>query len=82
MATTTRSTASSRSSCHQTDHAPTRPGRLCDRPRAGTRAGATAVGRLNRRDFGVDFSTILEAGVVVVGDQVDLQIEIEAKLNT
>ena len=51
-------------------------------PRAGTRAGATAVGRLNRRDFGVDFSTILEAGVVVVGDQVDLQLEIEAKLNT
>ncbi len=50
-------------------------------PRAGTRAGATAVGRLNRRDFGVDFSTILEAGVVVVGDQVDLQIEVEAKLN-
>jgi polyisoprenoid-binding protein YceI len=50
-------------------------------PKAGTRAGVTAVGRLNRRDFGVDFNAILETGSVVVGDQVDLQLEIEAKLN-
>nr|MDQ6946291.1 YceI family protein [Actinomycetota bacterium] len=48
----------------------------------GTRAGFTATGAIRRSDFGVDFNAALETGGVVVGDKVDLHLEIEAVLNT
>ena len=51
-------------------------------PYGGTRTGFTAIGQLNRSDFGVDFNAALEAGGVVVGNRVDLLLEIEAVLNT
>ena len=44
------------------------------------RAGFTAIGTLNRRDFGVNFNALLETGGVVVADRVDLHLEIEAVL--
>jgi polyisoprenoid-binding protein YceI len=50
-------------------------------PFGGTRAGFTAIGELKRSDFGVDFNAVLEAGGVVVGDRVDVYLEIEAVLN-
>jgi polyisoprenoid-binding protein YceI len=50
-------------------------------PFGGTRAGFTAIGELKRSDFGVDFNAVLEAGGVVVGDKVDIYLEIEAVLN-
>ena len=50
-------------------------------PFGGTRAGFTAIGELKRSDFGVDFNAVLEAGGVVVGDRVDIYLEIEAVLN-
>jgi len=50
-------------------------------PYGGTRTGFTAIGQLNRSDFGVDFNAVLEAGGVVVGDKVDILLEIEAVLN-
>jgi polyisoprenoid-binding protein YceI len=50
-------------------------------PYGGTRAGFTAIGQLKRSDFGVDFNAVLETGGVVVGDKVDLHLEIEAVLN-
>jgi polyisoprenoid-binding protein YceI len=34
-----------------------------------------------RSDFGVDFNAVLEAGGVVVGDRVDIYLEIEAVQN-
>ena len=50
-------------------------------PFGGTRAGFSAIGELKRSDFGVDFNAVLEAGGVVVGDRVDIYLEIEAVLN-
>jgi polyisoprenoid-binding protein YceI len=45
----------------------------------GTRAGFTARGRLNRNDFGISFGAVTN-GVVVLGDHIDLTLEIEAIL--
>ncbi len=47
----------------------------------GTRAGFTATGEIKRSDFAVDFNAALETGGVVVGDKVNLHLEIEAVLN-
>jgi polyisoprenoid-binding protein YceI len=44
-----------------------------------TRAGFTARGKINRRDFGVSFGGVTN-GVVAVGDTIDLILEIEAVL--
>jgi polyisoprenoid-binding protein YceI len=49
-------------------------------PFGGTRAGFTATGEINRRDFGVNFSAPMETGGVVVSDKVAIQLEIEAVL--
>jgi polyisoprenoid-binding protein YceI len=49
-------------------------------PYGGTRAGFTATGEINRRDFGVNFSAPMETGGVVVSDKIGLQLEIEAVL--
>lgn len=49
-------------------------------PYGGTRAGFTAAGEINRRDFGVNFSAPMETGGVVVSDKVAIQLEIEAVL--
>jgi polyisoprenoid-binding protein YceI len=51
-------------------------------PFGGTRTGFTAIGQLKRSDFGVDFNAVLETGGVLVGDRVDILLEIEAVLNT
>ena len=44
----------------------------------GTRAGFTATGEINRRDFGVSFNAPMANGGVVVSDKVSLHLEIEA----
>ena len=44
----------------------------------GYRAGFTATGELNRRDFNVNFNAPLQNGGVVVADKIQLQLEIEA----
>jgi polyisoprenoid-binding protein YceI len=49
-------------------------------PFGGTRAGFTAAGEINRRDFGVNFSAPMETGGVVVSDKITIQLEIEAVL--
>ena len=50
-------------------------------PWGGTRAGFSAEGEINRRDFGIDISMPLDGGGVVVGDKIKISIEIEAVLN-
>lgn len=46
---------------------------------AGTsRAGFSAVAEINRRDFGIDVSTPLANGGVVVGDKITVTLEIQA----
>jgi polyisoprenoid-binding protein YceI len=44
----------------------------------GTRAGFTATGEINRRDFNVNFSAPMQNGGVVVADKIQLHLEIEA----
>jgi polyisoprenoid-binding protein YceI len=44
----------------------------------GTRAGFTATGEINRRDFGVNFSAPMANGGAVVADKITLHLEIEA----
>jgi polyisoprenoid-binding protein YceI len=42
-----------------------------------TRMGATATTKLNRQDFGVKWNRALDAGGVVVGDEVQVTIDLE-----
>lgn len=46
-------------------------------PWGNVKRGATARTTLNRKDFGLTWNMALEAGGVVVGDQVSVEIEIE-----
>jgi len=46
--------------------------------RGGLRAGFEASTRVNRKDYGVSWNNIVEGGGVVVGDDVDIMLTIEA----
>jgi polyisoprenoid-binding protein YceI len=46
----------------------------------GTRAGISASTTIDRNDFGVDIKMPLDGGGVVVGDKVQINLEIEAVL--
>jgi polyisoprenoid-binding protein YceI len=52
-------------------------GRVKD-PWGGERVGFSAKTSLNRKDFGLTWNVALEAGGLLVGDKVDISIEIEA----
>ena len=47
-------------------------------PWGNTRVGASIRGKLNRKDFGLTWTAPLETGGVLVGDEVKLDLEIEA----
>jgi polyisoprenoid-binding protein YceI len=47
----------------------------------GTRAGFTATTELSRGDFNVTFNMPLEGGGVVIGDKINVTLEIEAVLD-
>jgi polyisoprenoid-binding protein YceI len=49
-------------------------------PYGGTRAGFTANTELNRRDYGVTIDMPMDGGGVVVGDKIQVQVEVEAVL--
>jgi len=44
-------------------------------PYGNNRAGFSATGKLNRKDFGLGWNQLLETGGVVVGDEVRLSID-------
>jgi len=46
----------------------------------GTRAGFSATTELSRKDFGIEFNMPLEGGGVVIGDKIQIHIEVEAIL--
>ncbi|HZC67014.1 MAG TPA: YceI family protein [Nitrospirales bacterium] len=46
-------------------------------PMGNTRAGFTAHGKINRQDFGMKWNKVLDNGGLVVGDDVDINLEIE-----
>ena len=47
-------------------------------PWGGLRTGFSAKTRLNRKDFGLTWNMALEAGGFVVGDKLEISIEVEA----
>ena len=46
----------------------------------GQRAGFTATTKINRKDFGVNWNALIEAGGVAVSDTVKISLNIEAVL--
>jgi polyisoprenoid-binding protein YceI len=46
-------------------------------PWGGERAGFSATGKLNRRDYGLTWNQVLETGGVAVGDEVKISIDLE-----
>ncbi len=50
-------------------------------PWGGTRLGLSARGEINRSDFGISFNMPLDGGGVMVGERIQLIIEVEAVLN-
>jgi polyisoprenoid-binding protein YceI len=49
-------------------------------PFGGTRAGFTATTEINRKDFGISIDLPMDGGGAVVGDKVQITLEIEAVL--
>lgn len=47
-------------------------------PWGGTRTGFSAKTSFNRKDFGLGWNAVLEAGGVLVGEKVEITLEIEA----
>ena len=47
-------------------------------PWGNTRAGLTATGKIDRTEFGMTFNTALETGGVMVGNEVKIEIDLEA----
>jgi polyisoprenoid-binding protein YceI len=47
-------------------------------PFGGTRIGLQAKTKLNRRDYGLIYGKVLETGGLVVGDEVEIEINAEA----
>ncbi len=48
--------------------------------RGNTKVGLSLYGKINRKDYGVRYNKVLEAGGVAVGDTVRLTIDLEAVL--
>lgn len=46
-------------------------------PWGNTRRGASARTKLNRKDFGLKYNKTLESGGVIVGDEVDVTLDLE-----
>jgi polyisoprenoid-binding protein YceI len=44
---------------------------------SGKRAGATAMTKINRKDYGIIWNKALEAGGMMVGDEVDIVLNVE-----
>jgi polyisoprenoid-binding protein YceI len=42
-----------------------------------TRRGAEAVAKVSRKDFGLSYNPLLETGGVVVGDEIEISLEVE-----
>lgn len=50
-------------------------------PWGNQRAALSVTGRINRKDWGLAWNQVLEAGGVTVGEDVKLHIEVEAVAN-
>jgi polyisoprenoid-binding protein YceI len=54
-------------------------GRVAD-PWGGSRVGYSAYGTINRKDFGLMWNSVLETGGVALGDDVRIELNVEAVL--
>lgn len=52
-------------------------GGIVNDPWGNKKAGFTVAGKINRKDFGLNWNTLIEAGGIMVGDEVDIICEIE-----
>lgn len=52
-------------------------GGIAKDPWGNTKAGFSATGKLNRKDWGLNWNSTLEAGGVLVGEEVKLAIELQ-----
>lgn len=50
-------------------------------PWGGTRVGYSAHTKINRKDFGLTWNAALEAGGVVVSDEIKIELNVEATLD-
>jgi polyisoprenoid-binding protein YceI len=50
-------------------------------PYGKLRRGASATGKLNRKDFGLNWNQTLEAGGILVGEEVKISIDVELILS-
>ena len=48
-------------------------------PQGTVKAGFSATGKLNRKDFDLKWSAVTEAGNLVVGDEISITLDIQAK---
>ena len=46
-------------------------------PWGNVKTGATAVTKISRKEFGMEFNMVLETGGVMVGDEVTITLEVE-----
>ena len=46
-------------------------------PRSGPKIGASATTKINRKDFGMTYNALVEAGGMVVGEEVTISIDVE-----
>jgi polyisoprenoid-binding protein YceI len=53
-------------------------GFLAESPFGDSRVGFSARGEISRKDFGISFDAPLEGGGVVVGDKIQIDLEVEA----
>jgi polyisoprenoid-binding protein YceI len=51
-------------------------------PYGGTRLGLSATTKINRKDFGIDTELPLDGGGVVIGDTIQISLDIQAVLQT
>ncbi len=49
-------------------------------PWGNTKAGFEATGKINRKDFGIEYNAALETGGVLIGDEVKLELNVQAAL--
>ena len=53
------------------------PSAVVKDPMGNVRVGATATAKINRQDFGITWSKLLDGGGALVGDDIDVTIDVE-----
>jgi len=54
------------------------PSGIIKDPMGNEKAGATATTKINRKDFGIVWNKSMDGGGLMVGDDIDITIDVEA----